>query len=279
MADPISAPTRAAEAAASPTTRGQRRWLRWTVPLLLLPACGLYGVVAAEAGWRPGEHVHTVAAAGLALALAVLVVTAVRRHGGHAASSSSLVACALATTAIGLVVGDPDNHGGQAGPFDPATLVFVVPLLVAAWIGRPRGGGQPVPRPRRAVTWLTLAAAVPLLAAATQAAIAQRTSWPPASDPHHNGHWWTTAVALAVVVALAAVAARGRPGWRRPVGLASALALGLGLTSVLYPEDASSLGVLGGALLATWGSALAAATAPRLPRLAAPDRDRDRERD
>jgi hypothetical protein len=42
------------------------------------------------------------------------------------------IAAVLGLLTVLAIVGDPDNHGGQAGPFDLAYLIFVLPIIAVA---------------------------------------------------------------------------------------------------------------------------------------------------
>ena len=62
----------------------------------------------------------------------------------------------------GGIVGDPDNHGGQAGPFDVAYLIFLVPLVLVFVLHPSRRGLIRGARPNVMVV-VAVAVCIPLV--------------------------------------------------------------------------------------------------------------------
>lgn len=201
---------------------------------------------------RPGETVHVVGAvAALLVGGSGLVALALdpQRPG----SATHTTAAMLASLAVMGIVGDPDNHGGQAGPFDPALLIFAVPALIAAlaagpWANWHRGG---IARPR----FLALASmGMPFLWYGVDQALVQRHTWPPLADPHHQAHWYLMAVVAFMIVAVTAGAAIAGSGWRLAALGAALGAVALGAASLAAPAAGSALTPPWAALAIAWGA-------------------------
>jgi hypothetical protein len=156
--------------------------------------------------------------------------------------------------ALTSIIGDPDNHGGQAGPYDAAYLIFIVPSIAAGLLSP--APARPVGADRRTRVALVAMAALivpPAGLLAVGQALAQRNSWPPVSDPHHNSHWYLMGLAALIVLALAMAAAVGRPGWQIP-GLAGSLAAaGLGSALLVSPDLPSTPPAVWGSVGLAWG--------------------------
>jgi uncharacterized membrane protein len=119
---------------------------------------------------------------------------------------------AVAVMVAAAIEGNPNNQGGQAGPFDVVFLTFLIPILVLAVLHPAR---RELLRVRRVHPLLLVAvvAAVPLVVYGVDQALIQRNSWPPTSDPHHDSHCFLMAKAAFAIPLVAAVAGlRGR-GW------------------------------------------------------------------
>lgn len=241
-------------AAAAGGVRGMRFGImRALAGLTLLLHTFLYGMVAADAGWGAGERIHFTSAV-IAWALTAVPLLALLVRPARAAVVDQLLAGALMILALLVVVGNPDNHGGQAGPYDPVYLiVFGLPVVVAILARRNTAASFSVRWP---LVTVSLLAAAPAAIAAVNQELLQRNSWPPVLDPHHNGHWMVAGMAILAPVVAAAVAALGRRGWRLPLWTAGITAIVLGTVSVAFPADASSLGRGWGGALALWGVAL-----------------------
>lgn len=158
---------------------------------------------------HPGEAVHLAGVLGaLAIAATGLVGLVVRpRFAGFATQAGG---AALAGLAVVLVMGDPDNYGGQAGPVDIVFLVMAIPVLAAVASAAPWREWR---RGRLARPRLLVLATLGLPAAAfgVQQALIQRGTWPPLADPHHQSHWYAMALLGLMAVPLRARAAAEPP--------------------------------------------------------------------
>ncbi|MGI8616995.1 MAG: hypothetical protein ACR2L4_09505 [Actinomycetota bacterium] len=145
-----------------------------------------FGVaIVGDAGFTSDEAVHVAGALGFTAALLLgLVIQVVRptAAAGFWITTAGIVGMLVYVS----IVGDPDNYGGQAGPFDYAYLIFAVPILVLLAFHPARRELLRGARPN-AIVIVTLAiAAIPLVAYGVDQALVQRNSWPPKSDPHHT---------------------------------------------------------------------------------------------
>jgi hypothetical protein len=118
---------------------------------------------------------------------------------------------AVAVMVAAAIEGNPNNQGGQAGPFDVVFLTFRIPVLVLAVLHPARRELLRVRRVHPLLLLVAVVAAVPLVAYGVDQALIQRNSWPPTSDPHHNSHWFLMAEAAFAIPLLAAVAGLGGP--------------------------------------------------------------------
>lgn len=173
----------------------------------------------------------------------------------NVAAFQQVVAGVLAILGSNLIVGNPDNYGGNVGIIDPAFLVFLVPVLVLAALHPARahlfrrGTGM-----SHLLAGITLVAAIPLVIYGVEQALLQRNSWPPTADPHHV-KWWMMGM-LAFVIALVGLVASLRPeGWRVPGWSAGLAAVIFGVVSVLHPDHASSVGWMWGSISVLGGAA------------------------
>lgn len=206
---------------------------------------------------HPGELVHIVGAvAAVALGASGLVGLIVRpqRAGSATQTGAAAVAMLIAT----VVVGNPDNHGGQAGLLDPAFAIMAVPPLAAALVAAPwRTWRRAGPKPR---LLLLAAVALPGLSYAFDQGLMQRNTWPPLADPHHQAHWYAMSVlAFMTVLVIAGASLAGR-GWRTAAFSAGAAATAVGTVSLLAPGAASALHPAWAAAAAIWGLAVLAVT-------------------
>jgi len=210
----------------------------------------------------PDDLMHALAAAGAAALTAAGLIGLMMRPAAFG-FGLHVAAAAMALVATGLIVGDPDNRGGQAGVLDPLTIILATPLLAAAvaspswsWSWRERRRPQTYARATRTRRALVLLGAVGFAWAAVDQALQQRNTFPPAADPHHNAHWWTASVASAVIAALSAVGLFRHQGWRIGTFLSGLAAVGAAGVSLLRPGAASALPTIPAAAAAIWGLAL-----------------------
>ncbi len=206
---------------------------------------------------HPGEAVHLAGVlGGLAIGASGLIGLLVRpRAAGFATQTGGV---AVGTIVAVLVMGDPDNTGGQAGPVDLAFLVMTLPVLAAAVTAVPwrNRRGAVVHPPLLVLATLGLPAAVFGL----QQALLQRTTWPPLADPHHQSHWYVMAVLGLVAVPVVAGAALGGQGWQLATTVVGLAASTVAMASLLAPAAASALHPGWAWAVLSWALALAAVT-------------------
>ena len=109
--------------------------------------------------------------------------------------------------------GDPDNHGGQYGPFDVTYLIFLAPLLILATFHPSRRDLRKIVRLRVPLVLMAAVIVLPLFTYGVNQGLIQRNSWTPNSDPHHNSHWLVMAELASFTIPLAAGGCRA--GWSR----------------------------------------------------------------
>jgi hypothetical protein len=227
-----------AAAASASRTRRIIAGVCFTLPALAMLAFG--GQLLAT-GWttqRAGgsHHVHDLswgALEGVLLLIALVVAPLHRRWRPSAVLQAFAVVASMLATMV--LVAQPD-------PF--ATVLALLVVGGAAGYGGPRGPLQ-WHRPSLVVAG---GAGVPLVGWALLAAADQRAD----ADEHAEllGYTGVTAFALALAAVLFVTALR-RPGWRITALSAAVAAAVVGTAGLLWPNDASSPGTVGGiALLA-----------------------------
>lgn len=208
--------------------------------------------------WDAGgsEYIHRVHHIGAVLFIALLVIGLLAqlwKFRGQVAAFQQALLAIVALLAAGLVIGDPDNHGGNVGIIDPLMLILAAPMLLLAVLHPVRREVLRLQLDVKPIsTTIAAAGAIPLLWYAVDQALRQRNSWPPAADLHHNGHWMMMALlgfAIALIGLLAALQRDSQvPAWSSGVA-----AIVFGLASALLPDHASSLGLRWGAAGSLWG--------------------------
>ena len=204
---------------------------------------------------HPGEEVHLVGAAALLVLGAVGLGTLIVRpdHAGAAIHSAAVATAFLAVT---LIVGNPNNYGGQAGVIDIALLALAVPALAAALLAAPWRRWDPHPRSLKVAGLAVLGA--PALIYGVAQALLQRTTWPPLADPHHQAHWLVMAVVAFAAVALVAGAGLGGRGWRMAASSGGVAAVVVGGASVWASSAASAPAWPAAVAAVAWGVAVVA---------------------
>jgi hypothetical protein len=174
--------------------------------------------------------------------------------------------------------------------FDPIVLIFVVipALLIALHPGRPLLIHPPIDL-KRALVALAVVGAIPLIAfsieefrtgfeasriapqalesvpddASTQEvdrALRDATgSQEEFQVARHYGHWSAMGAFALAIAALAGIAALGIPGWALPALSSGLAAIGYGIVSLVFPEDASAAQAVWAYLSIAWGAAFVAA--------------------
>lgn len=210
---------------------------------------------ALEGAAAPGEVVHVLGALSVVtIAGSGLIALVVRPE--RSGSAYQVLAASLAVIVAVLLVGNPDNYGGQAGAIDPAFLVLALPPLVAAAASRPwRSSGPKAPT---SAEFLALAAvgALPAGWYGVDQALMQRNTFPPSADPHHQAHWFAMAVFAFVVILVVASGSLCGTGSRLATGAGGLGAALFGLGSLIARDAASAVGPGGAAATVVWGLAV-----------------------
>lgn len=99
---------------------------------LLSMALGILGPA-----WDAGGSgaIHRIHHLGGALFIAVLLIglmAQLRDPERQVAAFHHATMSIVALEIVALIMGDPDNHGGNVGLIDPIMLIFVVPLVILA---------------------------------------------------------------------------------------------------------------------------------------------------
>ncbi len=204
----------------------------------------------------PGEAVHLAAAAVASAALLVGGVGLLLRPGGPGRAALVLgVGAAVLPAAV--IVGDPDNVGGQAGPVDPVFLALPLLYILAGVVAGPWRRG-PAPGPRAVLLGFAVAAVGPAVWFGVGQALVQRTTFPPTADPHHNAHWFVVAAVGFMVVVPVLTAVLVGCGWRLAAVTSAAAAGALGGASLVAPAAASATGGWWSLVALAWGAGLVA---------------------
>ena len=207
---------------------------------------------------HPGETIHIVGAtAAVAIGATGLIGLIIRPD--RAGSATHVGAAAMAMLITTVVVGDPDNYGGQGLPVDPAFVVFALPPLAAAITAAPWRvwRRRAIPRRRLAVlAWFAL----PWLWYGIDQGLMQRNTWPPLADPHHQAHWYAMSVlAFLIVLVVAGAAVHGRGG-RLAATTAGSAATAIAVASLIEPSSASALPAGWSVAGLAWGLTVLAVT-------------------
>lgn len=188
---------------------------------------------------HPDEFVHVAGAVATLIVGASGIIALILRPRATGSAQHVLVAMVGSIVVMGIM-GDPDNHGGMAGPFDVAFLAFVLFALIAAVVAIPGSDRHGRPFDRRVL--ILAAAGIPFLWYGVEQALIQRNTWPPLADPHHQAHWYTMAVLAVMVVFVASTAGTRRTGSVVALGSSAVGAAALGLASLIRPDAASAMG-------------------------------------
>jgi hypothetical protein len=203
---------------------------------------------------HPGEAVHlTGALAAIVIGVAGLGMLAISPDNSGAGWLA--LAASISMLSAVLITGNADNHGGQAGLFDPAFLVMAIPPLLAALAARPWRGRYPI-EPRR---WHAVLACLglPWVLYAVDQALMQRNTWPPKADPHHQAHWYAMGLAgFLIVLAIGASALPSRRGWATAATTGGLGAIAIGIASLVRNDAGSALPMWAAALAIAWGIAV-----------------------
>jgi len=214
--------------------------------LLFLGVVGWLGESALEEATEPGAGVHLfhlVAHALFAWLLLICLVVQVRRPQRWFAAAVFAFAAMIIYSSGTLI----------AGIFDPLEAVAIVVLGAVAWLNPGREGARAAPLHRKA-----LVAAIPLLVGAEVFAVGEINEQVSgvSSDPHVEfGHYGLMAAIATISVVAALIGSSSLTGRRLVAGLASGSVTYLGILSLLFSDQTSSLGTVGGVLAIVVGFA------------------------
>lgn len=215
--------------------------------LVTLALNTMIGVLVVLDAWTsPSDVVHLVGAICYIFIVTLGLVSQLRAPAIHVAGFQQAFMAGLALIITAAIVGDPDNHGGQYGPFDPAYLIFFTPLVLMAVFHPARehlfkSGHVHVPS-----LFFAMFIAIPLFTYGVDQALMQRNSFPPSADPHHNSHWFIMAELAFTIPLAAAVTGLQTRGWKLASWSVTATLAALGIVSVMFPNSPSSFGSLYG---------------------------------
>jgi hypothetical protein len=224
--------------------------------LLGLPALavGAFGGQLLATGWTTerGDGAHHVAdlAWGTMEAVLLLVplLVALRRPSRRPAALMQALAVVGALLVAMVLVAEPDPFTIVLG-----TLVLAGVLMAPGRLPRP-AGADPV------LGGLCVLAAMGLAPYVLRAAADQRAG----TDVHAELLGYTGAVAWALaLLAVLAVASLRMAGWQVPAACAAVAAAVIGVASLIWPDDAVSLGAAGGAALVGFAVAVSLTTIAR----------------
>ena len=212
--------------------------------------------------WAAPHHVHALGHFVLTAIIIAAVGTGLHPRLRRIAGLQGLllvVGLGLLATVIALQGFHPD----QAFPTFNFTLYGAVAVLLAL-LHPERGQLLARIHVDRRLAVMAVVAFVPAIAYAALEAAKQQS----ATDPVHSGvgHFALMASLAVDLTALAGLAALRTEGWRLPLWSAGLAVVALGLGSIAYPTEASSLGLMSGLVAVVWGVAFIAVGHRRAPR-------------
>jgi hypothetical protein len=204
----------------------------------------LFGLPLTVIGWFEssdgGVHrIHTLGWAALVGILLTVPALAQLRRPEHKIAAMQQIAAVVVAVILGYTV---------AGDFAlPNALVVLAILGLIVALHPARSEFFHAGRPSPPILGITLLAAIPLVLYALDQGELQRTL--PAGEPHTEGEHWADMAKLAFAIPLVALVASLRsPGARIAAWSVGAAAALIGTASIVYPDQASSLGRGWGAL-------------------------------
>lgn len=217
--------------------------------LVTLALNTVIGVLVVLDAWSsPPDVVHLVGAICYIFIVTLGLVSQLSAPALHVAGFQQAFMAGLALMVTAAIVGDPDNHGGQYGPFDPAYLIFFTPLLLMAgshparqYLFKPGHLHPPL-------LFFAMVLAIPMFIYGVDQALIQRNSFPPGADPHHNSHWFIVAEVAFTIPLLTGLTGLRTRGWQVTSWSTPATLAALGTVSVMFPNSPSSFGSPYGAL-------------------------------
>ena len=239
------------EASSASSESTEPRGSVWFLGLTLL-TLGLNMLISSlvimDVSRSASEAVHLVGAISFALIVAAGLIPQLIAPARNVAAFQQALVAGLALLDTAAIVGDPDNQGGQYGPFDVTYVIFFAPLLILAAFHPARRDLLKIVQLRAPLVLMAAVIAVPLCIYGVNQGLIQRNSWPPSSDPHHNSHWFVMAELAFTIPLAAGVAGLGGRGWQVVSAITPVTLAALGTISVLFPKAPSSLGIGWGVL-------------------------------
>lgn len=204
--------------------------------------------------WAAPHHIHALCHLVLTAILIAAVGTGLHPRLRRIAGLQGL----LLVVSLGLlatVIAWQGFHPDQAFPTFNFTLYGVVALLLAL-LHPERGRLLARGDWDRGLAAMAVVAFVPAIAYAALEVAKQQSG----TDPVHSGagHFALMASLAVVLAALAGLAALRTEGWRLPLWSAGLAVVALGLGSIAFPTEASSLGLMSGLVAVVWGVAFIA---------------------
>lgn len=238
-------------AEARPARFSLRRTATSVVAVLFAAATALasFGLPSALTAWTTSgselelrtHYVIWGALAGVYLPVAALAL--VRRSS--VAPAQQLGVFVLAALACVAFAAEPENLLYVAA--------FSAPVIVLLMLHPERSRVLSIERPDPGMLVLALVAAGPALAyAVANARLSAATNY---TDELHGGYLQAAILALALVLSTA-VAANGADGWQITATVIFVATLMLGIAGLLFPNDPSSVGSIGGAACVIAAAAL-----------------------
>jgi hypothetical protein len=214
--------------------------------LLFIGIVGWLGESALEEATEPGAGVHLFHLLGHALfAWLLLICVAVQlRHPERRFAAAVFALAAMVAYSLGTLV---------SGIFDPLEVAAIVLFAVMIWLSPGREIASALSFHR-----LALVVSVPILVGAVVITIGElnRQVSGMSSDAHVEfGHHGLMAAIAATIVLAVVIGSSSLTGRRLVAGLASGSLVYLGAASMLFPDQTSSLGTVGGALAVIVGFA------------------------
>ena len=207
--------------------------------LFYLGIVGWLGESALEEATEPGAEKHLFHVVSHAMfAWLLLISLAVQlRHPERKFAASVFALAAMTTYSLGTLI---------SGIFDPLEVVAIVLLTAALWLHPGREVARATPFQRRAVlaTIPTLAGVVAV--GATE--LGQQVSGVAADQHAEFGHYGLMAAIAGMVVLAALCGSSSLTGRRLVAGLAVGSLVYIGIASILFAEQTSSLGTAWGAV-------------------------------
>jgi hypothetical protein len=204
---------------------------------------------------QPAHRTHDVAYGLLFTTLGLGLVAQLRRPSGNVAGMVMALVPSASLLLAGVLAGNVDAVF-KSNPMRYAAAITAVAALVHP-AGLASFRSFRVARVNRIALALAAVAAIPLVGFASTNIDLQRT----VTDEHtFMGHYGFMAALSFTIIGVSVLASLRPDGWKLPARVAGLLAGGLGISSLLYPNAASSLDTLWALAAIAWAIAFVAAT-------------------